>query len=254
MRSSHARWHCMAALCVALWPACVRADDLLVFAAASLSDALEAIAPDHQASSGDHLTFSFGASSDLARQIIAGAPADVFFSADLEKMDKVEAAGLVRQADRANVLSNVLSIVVPRHAATTITTPAELLALRHIALADPETVPAGIYARQYLTALGLWERLKDRVVPTADVRAALAAVEGEHAEAGIVYRTDATLSKQVRIALTVPRHQGPPITYVVAPLASAATKPATQRLIAHLVGPTARSVYQRFGFVVLPGR
>lgn len=240
------------ALLATLRPAAVRADELLVFAAASLSDALQAIAPEYQKSSGDHLTFSFGASSDLARQIVAGAPADAFFSADTAKMDTVEAAGLVRKADRANVLSNVLAIVVPHDAEKSIRTPAELLTVERIALADPETVPAGVYARKYLTEQGLWDRVKEHVVPTADVRAALAAVEGAHAEAGIVYKTDAAISKNVRVTFTVPRDQGPPITYVLAPLAKGADKPAAQRLMAYLTGPAPRAVYERFGFVVLP--
>ena len=119
-----------------------------------------------------------------------------------------------------------------------------------LALADPDAVPAGIYARGWLESVGLWGRLKERVVPALNVRAALAAVEAENADAGIVYRTDAAVSKRVKVAFEVPREQGPPIVYPLAPIATSRTK-ATTELMRHLTSAAARAVYRRHGFVLL---
>jgi molybdate transport system substrate-binding protein len=231
----------------------ISAEEVTVFAASSLTEALQEIAPGFEAATGHKVVFSFGASSDLARQIRAGAPADVFFSADLAQMQALEAAGLVRKADQVAVLSNVLVAVVPVSSPARIGAPADLLSVRRLALADPEAVPAGVYAREWLASIGLWEKLRERVVPTLNVRAALAAVESEGADAGIVYRTDALLSKRVRVAFETPRDAGPAIVYPLAPLA-ASKKAATAALVAHLVSPAARTVYSRHGFVVLAGK
>jgi len=228
-----------------------RAADLTVFAAASLTDALTELGHTFGKRYREHVMFSFGASSDLARQIKAGAPADVFFSADVTRMDEVTQAGLVDPAARRDVLSNQLVIVVPEGSTATIAGPNDLTRLTWIALANPESVPAGVYARTWLTSLGLWDQMKAKVVPTLDVRAALAAVEAAHAEAGIVYATDAAISKRVRVAYRVPREQGPPIVYVLAPLKNA-TSPVAGRLAAFLASRDAATVYQRFGFIVLP--
>jgi molybdate transport system substrate-binding protein len=230
----------------------LRAEEVLVFAAASLTDALGEIGRHFEASSGDRVVFAFGASHDLARQIRAGAPADVFFSADLGGMDALEAAGLVRANDRVNVLSNALVIVVPSSSASSVRAPSDLLCLDRIALADPQAVPAGLYARTYLESIGLWEALRPKVVPTLDVRAALAAVASGQVEAGIVYRTDAHLSRGVRVAFEVPREAGPSIVYPLAPLASS-LKPATRDFVRYLLSPRAREVYGKHGFVVLAG-
>jgi len=228
----------------------VRAEEVLVFAAASLTDALREVGRGFEAATGHTVAFNFGGSSDLARQIEAGAPADVFFSADLARMDELEQAGLVRKEDRVSLLSNILVVIVPAASPAVVKAPSDLAGFRHLALANPESVPAGVYARTWLASLGLWESLKDRVVPTLDVRAALAAVEAENAEAGIVYRTDAALSKRVRVALEVPRDRGPKITYALAALASAG-RAGTRALRAYLVSPAALEVYRRHGFEII---
>jgi molybdate transport system substrate-binding protein len=247
------RWHTLVALAALVAaPARAGAEELLVFAAASLTDALREVGRAWEATSGDRVVFGFGASNDLARQIRAGAPADVFVSADAARVDELADAGLVAPGTRRDVLSNALAVVVPREATTAPARPADLLALRRLAIADPETVPAGIYARKYLEARGLWAALRERLVPALDVRAALAAVEGEHADAAIVYRTDAAVSRRVRVAFVVPREEGPPILYVLAPLA-ASRKAGTARLARYLAGPEAARVYARLGFVVLTG-
>jgi len=223
----------------------------VVFAAASLTEALQEIRPRFEAVSADRLVFNFGASSDLARQIKAGAPADVFFSADVAQMDGLEREGLVRRRDRVDVLSNVLVAIVPLKPKLAIHAPRDLLAVERLALASPESVPAGVYARKYLESIGLWQDLEGKVVPTLDVRASLAAVEAEHADAGIVYRTDATISKRVRVAFEVPREKGPAIVYPLAPIAGSKNAEAAAALVRHLIGPEAIAVYKRFGFIVL---
>src|SRR5215472_17085604 len=179
------------------------AQEILVFAAASLTEAFQEIGKAFEAQAHVTPRFSFGASSDLARQIKAEAPADVFFSADTAKMDDLEKPGLVRKEDRREFLSNVLVVVVRVKSTIRISDAKDLTALPRIALADPAVVPAGMYAKEWLEGLGLWSQIKPRVIPTLDVRAALAAVASEAAHAGIVYKTDAAISKDVKIAMTV---------------------------------------------------
>ena len=239
------------ALVLALAAGAHAAAELLVFAAASLTDATKDVGRAWEQQGGERVTFNFGSSSDLARQIRAGAPADVFFAADTARMDELEQAGLVRRADRRDLLSNLLAVVVPAGSTPTLARPDDLAGVRRLALADPQTVPAGIYARTWLQSLGLWETLREKVVPALDVRAALAAVESEHVDAAIVYRTDAAVSKRVRVAFTVPREAGPRITYAMAPLGAAPHRDA-RALAAYLAGPEARAVYERYGFLVLP--
>jgi molybdate transport system substrate-binding protein len=239
------------ALVLLLPPRPAAADDLLVFAAASLTDVLQELGTAYEHAAHDHVTFNFGASGDLARQIRAGAPADVFFSADVARMEELDKASLVERSERRNVLSNTLVIVTPANAKIALSDPADLKKVRHIALANPESVPAGVYAKSYLTSLGLWEALEGRVVPTLDVRAALAAVEGGNADAGVVYATDAAISKKVRVAVRVPREQDPPIVYTLAPL-KRSTKPATRALVRFLASHEAAETYTRYGFIVLP--
>jgi len=226
------------------------AEEVHLYAAASLTDAVRELAGTFEQETGHKVVFNFGGSNDLARQIKAGAPADVFFSADEAQMDGLQAAGLVRAQDRVNVLSNVLVVVAPLASTTTIAAPRDLLGLNRLALADPQAVPAGVYARGWLQSLGLWDRLQDKVVPTLDVRAALAAVEAGHVDAGVVYRTDAAISTRVKVVFAVPREQGPAIVYALAPVA-ASRKPATALLVRHLTSEVARAVYRRFGFLVL---
>jgi molybdate transport system substrate-binding protein len=231
----------------------VTAEEIAVYAAASLTDALEEVARGFEKGTGHKVVFNLGASSDLARQIKAGAPADVFFSADEAQMDGLEAAGLVRARDRVDVLSNVLVAVVPATSTARIDGPSDLPAVNRLALADPQAVPAGVYARRWLESIGLWDKLGDKVVPTLNVRAALAAVESGNVDAGIVYRTDAAASKRARVAFEVPRGQAPEIVYPLAPIAGS-RKTATADLVRYLTSPPAREVYGRHGFIVLGER
>jgi molybdate transport system substrate-binding protein len=222
--------------------------ELLVFGAASLTESLQDLGNAYEAKTGEKVVFSFGASSDLARQIQAGAPADVFFSADTAKMDALDKAGLVRAADRREFLSNALVVVVPSDSKAKITSAQDLAALPKIALADPSSVPAGVYAKMWLTGLGLWEKVEPKVVPTLDVRAALAAVETGALPAAVVYRTDAAIAKSVRIAFTV--ENGPPILYSVAPVAASRNPKAAEAFVGFLAGPEGRAEFTKRGFLV----
>lgn len=230
-----------------------RAAELTVFAAASLAEALQEIAPAYTAVSGDTLRFSFGASGTLARQIKEGAPADVLVSADELRLDQLERAGLLAVGTRRTILANQLVVVVEA-AAGAFNTPDALASanVRRIAIGEPATVPAGTYTRQYLDSAGLWAQLSGKLVPLDNVRAVLAAVEAGNADAGFVYRTDALLSKKVRIALAVPLDAGPRITYPAAALRDAKSPAAAARFVAFLAGPEAQTVFARHGFLPAP--
>src|SRR6478736_1345497 len=188
-----------------------------VYAAASLTDVMKEIAANYKKESTDKIVFNFGASSLLARQIIERAPADIFFSADEAKMDDLQKAGLIVTETRRDLLSNSLVIIVPNDSNLAIASPEELVGkTQKIAIADPRAVPAGIYTKEYLSGLGLWDKLESKMVPTENVRAALAAVESGNVDAGFVYKTDANISKKVKIAFSVPIEKGPAIRYPVA--------------------------------------
>ena len=222
--------------------------EILVFGAASLTESLQELGKAYEAKSGTHVVFSFGASSDLARQIQAGAPADVFFSADTAKMDALERAGLVKAGDRREFLSNSLVVIVPSDSTLQIAKAEDLVNLPKIALADPAAVPAGIYAKKWLTGLGLWEKIEPKVVPTLDVRAALAAVESGAIPAAVVYRTDAAMGKASRIAFAVA--DGPAILYSVAPVAASKIARAAEAFVLFLAGPEGRAEFTKRGFVI----
>jgi molybdate transport system substrate-binding protein len=238
------------ALVFAACVAPIRAEELTIFAAASLTDALAEAASGFEEATGHQIVFNLGASNDLARQIEAGARADLFFSADRVQMARLEQAGLVRPDERVDLLSNALVVVVPASSTARLSGPQDLPTVRVLAVADPQAVPAGVYARGWLEAIGLWGRLQGKVVPTLNVRAALAAVEAENADAGIVYRTDAVVSKRVKVAFEVPPEQGPPIVYPLARIATS-RKGATADLLRYLTAAPARAIYRRHGFVLL---
>lgn len=230
----------------------LRAAELQVFAAASLTDALKEIAPACEAATGNKLRFNFAASNALARQIQEGAPADVFLSADEAKMDALDKAGLLLDGTRVSLLSNTLVIVVGADSPLEFGSPAGLLdpAVKRIALADTKGVPAGVYAREYLEKIGEWEAVKDRVVPTENVRAALAAVESGNAEAGIVYKTDSLISKDVKIAYEVPVKEGPDISYPMAAVKESKNAEAAKKFLAYLRTEPALAVFEKYGFIV----
>jgi len=230
----------------------ISAAELTVYAAASLTDALKEIAAAYEKQSGDKLQFNFGASSMLARQIEEGAPADLFFSADEAKMDALEKKDLLLPGTRRSLLPNSLVLVVPADASAAPKSAADLVKaeFKKIALAEPQTVPAGIYAREYLQKLGLWDAVKEKVVPTENVRAALAAVESGNVEVGIVYKTDSLISKKVKVAVEIPAAKGPKISYPIAVVKSSKQPERAKQFAEYLAGPAPRSVFEKFGFTL----
>ncbi len=234
---------------------CLRADDdkaLRVSAAASLADVLKEIHQIYQENGGRRVRLNTGASSVLARQIAEGAPADVFISADLAKMDDLEKKGLIDVSTRESQLSNSLVVIVRADNAVSLASGRDLLRMRRIALADPKAVPAGVYAKQWFEKLGIWRRIEPKVVATGDVRAALAAVESGNLDAGVVYKTDAAISKKVRIAHEVPANEAPPIIYPMAVLKGAADAAEARRYLAFLDSAAAVGIFGKHGFIVLP--
>jgi len=220
------------------------ADEVQVAAAASLQDALRVIALNYQRSSNDRVLFNFAGSNVLALQIRAGAPVDVFLAADEKTMNSVDALVTARRP----LLSNTLVVVSNLR----LRNPRELLRARRIALGDPNAVPAGVYAREYLQRIGLWRDLLPNVIPMENVRAALAAVDGGNVDAAIVYKTDATLARHARVAFEI---TGPDAPHVVCPAAivRASRHPAAaRRFFSYLTSPEALAVFRKFGFVTLP--
>ncbi len=236
-------------------------DALALYAAASLRDVVRELAPACERATGIRVAPHFAGSGVLARQIELGGRADLFFSADASWVDRLQRAGQVEPGDRVDLLANALVLVVPRDRALAgpagdpDPTLAEALAgvAGRVAIADPETVPAGRYARAWIEHAGLAQALASRLVPTLDVRAALAAVESGAADAGVVYATDAAVSERVRVAAVAPPGATPPIVYAVAALAGRPRIEDARRVVAWLAGDEARPVFERHGFEVRRG-
>src|ERR1051325_1828351 len=229
------------------------AAEIRVSAAASLTDALKEIAAAYEKQTGDKIFFNFAASSFLALQIEQGAPADIFFSADEAKMDALDQKGLIDKSTRKSLLSNALVIVVSTDKGASISTPHDLLntKIKRIALAEPKTVPAGIYAEQFLQRQNLWGGLNSKIVPTENVRGALSAVEAGNADAAIVYKTDAATSKKVKIAFEVPAADSPAISYPIALLKDAKNAAAAKAFLKQLQSQDAAAIFRKFGFIVI---
>jgi len=227
---------------------------ITVSAAVSLTDALSAIAADYAKAGRGTVRFNFGASNVLARQIVQGAPVDLFISADEAQMEVVARAALVKEGSRVDLLGNQLAVVVPSDRPRTFSSIAQIAdpALRRIALGDPAAVPAGVYARQYLEKEGLWKAVEPRVVPAASVRAALAAVESGAADAAIVYRTDARIALRATVAWVVPADRGPRIVYPAALVRGSKNSDEAARFLDYLRSADAARVFTRFGFTVHP--
>jgi molybdate transport system substrate-binding protein len=228
----------------------LRAADVTVFAAASLTDSLKEIAAAYEKASGDHIIFNFGSSGTLATQIKAGAAADIFISADELKMEDVRKAGLVA-GSRVDLLGNSLAIVVPADSTLTVASAADLAKpeFKKIALGETRSVPAGIYAKEYLTQIGIWDQVSPRVVGMENVRSALAAVESGNVDAGIVYKTDALIGKNVKIAYEIPSDKGPKIAYPMALLKDAKNPDGAKKFFLYLEEPDSLKVFQKFGFL-----
>ncbi len=227
-------------------------DRVRVSAAVSLTGPLERLAGDFERDTGTAVELNLAGSSTLAAQILAGAPVDLFVSADERQLDRVAAESLVDAGTRVVLLSNRLAVVLPIDGPPAPHEPVELSEprFRRIAIGDPAGVPAGVYARAYLSSLGLWNELAPRVVPTRSVRAALAVVEAGDADAGIVYRTDALSSDEVAVAFEVAEDEGPAIAYPAAVLADAPNRAGAARFLVYLQGAAARGAFRQAGFIV----
>ncbi len=240
---------------LALAPAVSHAQGLVVFAAASLKNALDEVAAAYHAHGGVKAAVSYAASSALAKQIEAGAPAQVFISADLKWMDYLEQRHLIQSGSRRDLLGNELVLIAPAGSKTQVTIAPdfplrELLHGGRLALADPASVPAGLYAKAALEKRGVWDSVKDRVAAAENVRFALAFVARGECPLGIVYATDARAETQVRVLAPFPAGSYPPVIYPAALTTAPGWKQA-RRFEQYLGSPEAHAIFQRWGFTPL---
>ena len=223
-----------------------------VFAAASLKEAMDELARRFERAGGGRVLVSYAASPALARQIENGAPADIFVSADLEWMDYLEKRKLVRAGTRANLLSNRLVLIAPADSKAVLTIGprfplAALLGDKRLAMADPDSVPAGKYGRAALEALEVWAEVAPKVARAENVRAALALVARGETPFGIVYATDAVAERKVRVIGEFAAHLHPAIVYPAA-LTSASKSERAGSFLQFLRSAEARPVWQQYGF------
>ena len=243
-----------AVLIAAAAPACGLREEgsssILFFAAASTQDAVREISTRFEAETQVPVTLNFAASSTLAQQILAGAGGDLFLSANVRWVKEVMAEGLGSR--RWDLLGNRLVVIAPAGSGLQLRKPSDLLdsKIARLSLADPEGVPAGIYARDALRRLGLWTSLQSRVVHSSDVRQALFFVEQGEAEAGIVYSTDLRISEAVQPLLELDSASSRPIVYPLVLLKSSGE--AAKRFFEYVVSPESAEVFRRFGFSIFP--
>ena len=234
--------------------ASVSAVTVTVFAAASLKEALDDQARQFEARTGDKVVISYAGSNTLAKQIEAGAPADVFISADLDWMDFLDSKQLLAPKTRIELLRNRQALIAPADSRAAIQIGpnfplAAVLGSGRLALANPDSVPAGKYAKAALQALDVWPSMENKVARTENVRAALVLVARGEAPLGIVYATDAAAEPKVRVVGTFAESTHPPIVYPIA-IVAGQRPPAASALIAYLASPAARPTWQRYGFTM----
>jgi molybdate transport system substrate-binding protein len=229
-----------------------RKDVIYVYAASSLQDAIKGVNQEFQRETGIKVILNTGSSGKLSMQIEAGGRCDVFLSAGEQEMDRLAALDLVRVETRKTLLSNQLVVIVAKGEGVQVSAPADLAgdAITRLSIANPESVPAGRYAKAWLESAGLWDRVSARILPGIDVRAALSQVEFGAAEAGIVYRTDAAISDKVEIAYAVPLEEGPKVTYPAAAMVDRPRSEQSQRYLDFLRGAAAREIFTKNGFLV----
>jgi molybdate transport system substrate-binding protein len=248
----------MAALLLAVLlvtPALAWAADPVIFAAASLKNALDDAAKTYATKTGHKVTISYAGSSALAKQIEQGAPADMFISADLDWMDYLAGKNLIKPETRRNLLGNTLVLVAPADSSLSIKIApgfdlAKALGNGRLAVADPASVPAGKYAKASLEMLGVWDSVKDKLAQAENVRAALAFIAQGEAPLGIVYQTDATAEPKVKVVDTFPADSHAPIIYPVA-LTASSTSPDASAFLDFLGSEDARKIFEGQGFEVL---
>ena len=232
-----------------------QASDVVVFAAASLKNALDDIKTQYERDTGKHVTISYAASPTLAKQIEAAAPADIFISADLDWMEYLAERKLIKPGSRVNLLGNSIVLIAPANStASTAIAPnfplASLLGNGRLAMADPNSVPAGKYGKAALEKLGVWSAVADHIAPAENVRAALLFVSRGECPLGIVYRTDATADPGVRIVATFPADTHLPIIYPMA-LVATSSNPDAEAFVMNLRSLSAARLFEQQGFTVL---
>jgi molybdate transport system substrate-binding protein len=230
-------------------------EPVTVFAAASLKEAMDEQARRFEGNTGNKVIVSYGASNALARQIEAGAPADVFISADLDWMDYLEQRARLVSGSRTNLLHNDLVLIAPATSRTTLRIAPNLdlaaaLGGEKLAMANPDSVPAGKYGKAALTALGAWASVERQTARTDNVRVALSLVARGEATLGIVYRSDALAERGVRIVDTFPEATHAPIVYPGA-LVAPQKGPAAKALLDFLRSASARPIWEKYGFTAL---
>jgi molybdate transport system substrate-binding protein len=232
----------------------VMAADVTVFAAASLKESMDDQAHRFEASTGNKVIVSYGGSNALAKQIESGAPADVFISADEDWMNYLDQRKLLKPNTRSNLLNNTLVLIAPATSASTLKIApnfplASTLGSDKLAMANPDSVPAGKYGKSALESLGVWKSVEAKVARAETVRAALALVSRGEAPYGIVYRTDAMADKGVKVVDTFPSSSYPPIVYPIAEVASSNSS-ADGALVEYLRSAAARPVWEKYGFAL----
>jgi molybdate transport system substrate-binding protein len=239
------------ALAAALPAIPASAQPLTVSVASSLADVMAEVGRAWTAAGGVGIQVNPGGSNVLARQVAQGARVDVFVSADHAQMDAAAASGRLVAGSVRDLLSNTLVVVVPVGAATGHLTPADLAGPRvtRVALGNPQSVPAGVYARQWLERAGLWSAVLPKVVPTLTVRAALAAVRAGRVDAGVVFATDALTAPDVVVTYRVPVADAPPIRYPAAVVRGPREAEAA-RFLQFLASPAARTIFEAWGFLM----
>ena len=234
-------------------PSGTGAEQLVVSAAVSVSDALRTVADAYTRVSRVDVLLNVAGSDTLATQLIAGARADLFLSADDRQMDRAEKAGRIQTSTRFDLLTNQLVVVVSTDRAHSASGLDDLLQapwVRYVAIGDPDAVPAGVYAQRYLRSAGLWDGIESKVVPTRDVRAVLAAVEAGNADVGVIYRTDLAVATAVRVAFAVPVQEGPRIRYPVAVVADGGNEAAARQFLSFLRQSEAQGLFEEAGFIM----
>lgn len=224
---------------------------LVVSAAASMQDALKAIATDYRRREpGTTVRFNFASSGTLQRQIESGAPVDVFISAARKNMDELRARGLIVTNSRRNLATNRLVLIVPKNSSVPVRSFGDLKnpQVSRVAIGAPQSVPAGKYAQELLQKIGIWNVVEKKSVRAKDVRGVLTQVELGNVTAGIVYRTDALISSKVRVVSTAPEKLHAPIVYPLAVVKASKNQAAARRFAVYLTSAPAQKILQRFGF------
>jgi len=232
------------------------AAEIIVFAAASLKDALDQAAKTYQAQTGDTVKISYAASSALAMQIESGAPAAMFISADLDWMDYLQQRNLIQPATRKSLLGNRLVMAAPADTDVKIDIKpgfdlAGALKGGRLAMADPDSVPAGKYGKAALEKLRVWSSVSDKIARTDNVRASLLLVSRKEAPLGIVYATDVAADPGTKVAAVFPPDTHPPIVYPIA-LTKEGNDPSAAKFLAFLSSAPARPIFEKQGFTILP--